>query len=111
MHLSFGCQNVTTELADILKLETLRTSMAFSNSEALLISCLVCEDLSHKRTLPSVTVGVGLRRLEPGHDGRVDVARVMPPEILGRAWQQGATCMEISWSKQFQNQTLSRFPQ
>ena len=40
----------------------------------------------YRRTLPSVTVVVELRRLEAGHDGRVDVARVMPPKILGRAW-------------------------
>jgi hypothetical protein len=84
--ISFGCQNVTAELADILKSETLLSPMAFSNSEALWISSFVYKDLSRKRTLPSVTVGVGLRRLEPGHDRRVNVARVMPPEILGRAW-------------------------
>jgi hypothetical protein len=45
------------------------------------------------RTSPSVTVVVGLRRLEAGHDCRVDVARVMPPEILGGARQHGNTCI------------------
>ena len=31
-------------------------------------------------------------RLEPSHDGRMDVAGVMPSEILGRARQHGDTC-------------------
>ena len=73
------------------------TSMVFYNS--LLVKCLQGNVRFRKkmfarklvvglyrRTLPSVTVGVGLRRLEAGHDGRVDVARVMPPKILGRPW-------------------------
>jgi hypothetical protein len=61
-------------------------------------SFLKREVTTQKRTqaLPPITVTVRLRGLETSHDCRVDVAGVMPPEILGRARQHGDTYRQTS---------------